>query len=356
MIVISFILTTTLVLGQRVVYSESLKDVAPAASCKRVDQVCTGFSQAEVDATCCLGYCHVMTVDEFTGELRGYCEKFCKLNGRDCKGTSQERANAKCCSGFCEVIGVDDEGVSFGTCMNVQTSEANGAVPVPPSGVSSAADNMVPAPAASLPSGVRSPADNLVPAQVQAQTQRTLSCTPVDQVCAGFSQGQADFECCSGYCHVMTVDKFTGRLGGFCEEDCKLNGQACKGASQVTANAKCCSGFCEVAGVDEEGDRFGTCKPRLYATSEAIIVKESLPSGVSSAADNMVSAPVRAPADNLVPVSSSCVAEKGSCYGNSFNEADAMCCGDMICTITSLDYDANPPLKGYCNSRYKGTS
>jgi len=93
--------------------------------------------------------------------------------------------------------------------------------------------------------------------------ERPQSCTGNTQACAGWNQDQGSAQCCSGYCHVMDVNKHTGFMTGICEEQCFLNGQGCKGHGQYQADAQCCSGHCNVLSVDGAGVFFGHCAAKL---------------------------------------------------------------------------------------------
>jgi len=276
--------------------------------------------------------------------MTGVCEEQCFLNGQGCKGHGQYQADAQCCSGHCDVLSVDGDGVYFGHCAAKLADKDD--------------DESAPAPAAN-------PADQVV------NPISALSCTVNTQACYGYSQDWANDHCCSGYCHVMDVDRETGFMTGVCEEQCFLNGQDCRGSSYYEADAECCSGYCNVYSEDASGEKYGKCQRKRTGK----VSGESAPAPATNPLDS-VADPVTAPVQrqcksnnkycsgytqdqgndrccsgycHLMDVNEQtgfmtglckeqCYLVGQSCSGNSAYQANADCCSG-ICDIKSIDAD-----------------
>jgi len=294
-------------------------DQAVKSSCRQVNQACAGYSQKASDSECCSGYCHLMTVDHNTGHMQGLCEEECHLNNEDCFGLSQYQADAQCCSGKCHVLSVDAMGGRHGTCQAPPPS-------CQPVTASCAGKTFADADAQccskncndlNLVDGVyygtcllAKEERRLEGASEEAQAPAEQAdaaqhhCKQVNQACSGYSQKAGNGQCCSGYCHLMTVDHSTGFMQGLCEEQCYLVNHDCFGNSQYEANGQCCSGYCHVLSVDAEGGRHGQCKQ---------------------------SAPAPEPTPEPTP---SCQPVYEACAGKTFGDADAQCCSGNCNDLT----------------------
>jgi len=386
-------------------------------SCRRVNQSCKGFSQDQADSQCCSDYCHVMSVNKF-GKMRGICEQSCNLNGQTCSGKSQKWADAQCCSGSCKVLSVDADlnvygecqkascqplgaacqgrtlgeadsqccsdrcdylvwknGVYYGTCYRSNFNALDGVAAAERTIVNEQSTS-----AEGAPTPVANPITTPVTNPISTPAGNTItgpaSCKRVEQSCKGFSQGEADSQCCSSYCHVMFVNSKSGHMRGLCEESCQLVGNTCSGKSQIKADAKCCSGSCDVLSVDKEGTHFGRCvKPScqpLGADCQGRTFGEADSQCCSSNCNNFVrkngvyygtcdpenvakKAVVQEKAEEEAVENNpgSCRKNDRPCWGFSQGEADDMCCSEY-CHILEWDRDTgkmNGRCEDYCELR-----
>jgi len=234
-----------------------------------------------------------MDVDRKTGFMTGLCEEQCFLENHSCGGKSQLEADAQCCSGSCDVLSVDASGDRFGRCSKTRSGAAVNGVKM---------------------------------AVAAAVGKLTTSCKRVNRGCSGYSQDAGNAQCCSGYCHVMDVNRQTGFMTGLCEEQCFLENHGCGGKSQYEANAQCCSGFCDVTSTAADGHLYGICS-RTSSGTEATDLKK---------------------ADETEAVKS-CKKVTRACSGWSQDAGNAQCCSGY-CHL--MDVDPNTGfMTGLCENQ-----
>jgi len=335
----------------------SVLDVQPVeevtAECQRTDQRCTGFSQDQANAQCCSDYCHVMSVDGKTGRFHGLCEDSCKLENDSCSGASKLQADAKCCSGSCDVQSVDGHGTHYGHCQKstcqplAATCQGRSFGEADAQCCSGNCNNFV-----KDKDGVyhgycfsekvvkQAVVEKSVVAAYEASTDDEESCKRNDKKCRGYSQGEADSKCCSGYCNVLEVDEETGKFRGFCEESCKLENDQCYGKSQLKADAKCCSGSCDVKSVDDKGTHYGICAkdpPTCDLDGGSCTGASKLQADAKCCSGRCDVFLVDAHGTHEgICKPSTCNLNGDSCSGASKLQADAKCCSGS-CDVMSVD-------------------
>merc|ERR1719300_2024230 len=88
-------------------------------------------------------------------------------------------------------------------------------------------------------------------------------CGTPGEACGGATSSEADAKCCSGRCHVTSVDFRGGGLAGYCDTECQPDGASCTGATWQEADNRCCSGLCDVTIVNGKVG-IGRCVKCIY--------------------------------------------------------------------------------------------
>jgi len=130
----------------------------------------------------------------------------------------------------------------------------------------------------------------------------------------------------------MNVDESTGFMQGLCEEQCYLVNEPCFGNSQYEADAQCCSGSCDVLSIDSDGGHHGMCQRNAPAPES-----------------NPVTAPVTAPVTNPIGAEHHCQRNTQPCSGFSQDQGNAQCCSGY-CHLMNVD-ESTGFMQGLCEEQ-----